>query len=558
MGVQLREWQQEAYLQYKNLNKVDFLCVATPGAGKTLWAGYIAKDLMDSRIVDRVIVVCPTEHLKVQWADKLHEKLGISIYPKWQAESDLPNFNGVSLTYQGVASAALVLRRICSKYRTVVILDEIHHAGESRSWGDALIEAFGNATRRICISGTPFRSDSSPIPFISYGQDGKSKADFTYGYSEALIDGVCRPIYFPAYDGEFEWFSRSGDVVTATFEDEINQDIVNERLNTAIDPSQDWLSEVIKEAHEQLQAARRNGHRRAKGLLIARDTYHAEQCARLLERITHVPAVIATSSYDDASERIEAFSGNDSMWIVAVNMVSEGVDIPDLRVGIYATNVTTELFFRQVVGRFVRMLPGLDEQLSHLYIPSDQRLKQFAFEIKREIEHWINDEEANTEPSTNEFSSPRQPGLFMPISAEARVSFGIFDGDEIPSDLLDMARQLGADALGISIQSAALLIKRMQAQNVTAAPQTPAQEHKTASWRDKDNMANRCEAMARKVASALMARNGVTDFKRIGVYIAQVHTEWLQQGGTNHKKASAEQLNQKLIWLNRRLQELQR
>ena len=56
-------------------------------------------------------------------------------------------------------------------------------------------------------------------------------------------------------------------------------------------------------------------------------------------------------------------------WIVAVNMVSEGVDIPRLRVGVYATAAKTPLIFRQIVGRFVRTIPGRPAEPSWLYLP---------------------------------------------------------------------------------------------------------------------------------------------------------------------------------------------
>jgi superfamily II DNA or RNA helicase len=68
-------------------------------------------------------------------------------------------------------------------------------------------------------------------------------------------------------------------------------------------------------------------------------------------------------------------------------MVSEGVDIPRLRVGVYATPARTELFFRQVVGRFIRRTAAPRNQMAWLFLPSDQRLKQLAATIEEERNH---------------------------------------------------------------------------------------------------------------------------------------------------------------------------
>ena len=68
-------------------------------------------------------------------------------------------------------------------------------------------------------------------------------------------------------------------------------------------------------------------------------------------------------------------------------MVSEGVDIPRLRVGVYATTTTTDLFFRQAVGRFVRWEAGVRDQRAWLYIPDDLRLRVRAAEIAEARRH---------------------------------------------------------------------------------------------------------------------------------------------------------------------------
>ncbi len=183
-------------------------------------------------------------------------------------------------------------------------------------------------------------------------------ADFTYGYADALRDGgVVRPVYFPRVDGEMEWTTASGDVINASFQDELTKDQMSMRLRTALSLEGEWMPSVLARANEQLRAIRQD-HREAGGLVIAIDQDHAQGIARLLRDRFGDPADVVVSDDPTASKKIAEFSQNDRPWLVAVRMVSEGVDIPRLRVGVFATTTSTELFFRQAVGRFVRWQIG--------------------------------------------------------------------------------------------------------------------------------------------------------------------------------------------------------
>src|SRR5688572_4197520 len=230
----------------------DFLAVATPGAGKTTFALSVAAELLGRRIVDRLIIVAPTEHLKSQWAEAA-ARAGIPIDPTYSAGrgKTSTDFVGVAVTYAGVAVNPLAMRIRTERFKTLVILDEVHHAGDALSWGDGVREAFEPATRRLALTGTPFRSDVSPIPFVTYAPDpGKgagvrvSVADFTYGYAHALADHVVRPVLFMAYSGQMEWRTRAGDEVSARLGEPLTQDLHAQALRTALDPLGAWIPSV--------------------------------------------------------------------------------------------------------------------------------------------------------------------------------------------------------------------------------------------------------------------------------------------------------------------------
>lgn len=441
----LRVWQKNAYYEYFTTNKRNFLMVATPGAGKTIAAARIAHHLLSTEAIERVAVVCPSEHLKRQWHDAL-ASVGIQIDFKWKNASGAValDYHGIAITYQQVASNPDIHRMHCRR-RTLVIFDEVHHAGDEQSWGNAIQEAFEPATHRLLLSGTPFRGDGA-IPYVTYADDGsgvlRSTADFSYGYGAALRDDVCRPVLFPSYQGTMEWesnFSR----IKATFQDALPENEARRRLRTALDPQGEWIRDVLKDANQRLTELRSNGHPLAAGLVLCSDANHARAIADRLQRVTGEQATIALYGDDDASDRISSFAKGTGRWIVAVRMVSEGVDIPRLRVGVYATHWITELFFRQVVGRFVRVIDGIDEQSAFLYIPKEEALVSFAQRIKEERDHEL-DQEIEDNKKPRDATEIVQSTIYAPIASEARADDVIFDHQSIQQREIEEARTIAA------------------------------------------------------------------------------------------------------------------
>src|SRR3989475_2824342 len=383
-SVRLRPWQHAALVRFLSNGQPDFLAVATPGAGKTTFALVAARMVLAERPAP-VVVVTPTAHLKTQWTQAA-ARLQLHLDPAWSAaDGALPSdMHGVVITYQQVALNPAAVRRLA--VGAFVILDEVHHGGEDRAWGAALQEAFGVAARRLSLSGTPFRSDTRAIPFVRY-QANEAIPDFEYGYDDALRDGgVVRPIYFPAVSGVMEWSASDGVLHIASFEDPLGIALANQRLRTALSLEGDWLLGVLSDAVYRLREVRR-AQPNAGGLVIATDQEHARDIARLLSWEFRVPATVVTSDDPTASERIASFAAGDSEWLVAVRMVSEGVDIPRLRVGVYATATTTDLFFRQAVGRFVRWQHGIRNQRAWLYVPDDPRVRAWAGLITKQRRH---------------------------------------------------------------------------------------------------------------------------------------------------------------------------
>ena len=440
----LRAWQSAAMRQYFAEQPRDFLAVATPGAGKTTFALSVAAELLGRRQVDRVTVVAPTEHLKLQWAEAA-ARAGIPIDPTYAAGKGRTStdFVGIAVTYAGVAVNPLAMRIRTERFKTLVILDEVHHAGDALSWGEGIREAFEPASRRLALTGTPFRSDVNPIPFVTYapGADGvpRSVADFTYGYAHALADHVVRPVLFLAYSGEMQWRTRAGDEIAARLGEPLTKDLTAQALRTALDPGGSWIPSVLAAADKRLSEVRRHVPD-AGGLVIATDQDSARAYAKVLKQISGEPATVVLSDEKLASKRISEFTDSDRRWMVAVRMVSEGVDVPRLAVGVYATTTSTPLFFAQAVGRFVRARNR--GETASVFLPSVPSLLGFASELEVERDHVLGrriTDEADIFAAENDLLAQANAGegasdelnaSWEALGSEARFDRVLYDGGE--------------------------------------------------------------------------------------------------------------------------------
>ena len=565
----LRAWQQQALEAYfgsdgSRPGPRDFLTVATPGAGKTTFALRLARELLDRRIVTAVTVVCPTEHLKRQWAESA-ARVGIRIDPEFQnAQGRVgKDFHGIAVTYATVAARPALHRNRTEARKTLVIFDEIHHAGDGLSWGDAVREAFEPATRRLALSGTPFRTDVNPIPFVQYeeGPDGvrRSRADYTYGYGPALADGVVRPVIFLAYAGEMRWRTRAGDEITATLGEPLTQDQTAQAWRAALDPKGDWIRQVLTAADRRLTELRR-AIPDAAGLVIATDHEAARAYARMLRALTGQGATVVLSDDPTASKKIKQFSASDERWMVAVRMVSEGVDIPRLCVGVYATSTSTPLFFAQAIGRFVRARRR--GETASVFLPSVPTLMSHAAEMETERDHVLDrpvredglDDDLLAEANRRRDNPDVGEELpFETVEASATFDRVLYDGGEFGMQAqpgsAEEEEYLGIPGLLEPEQVSALLRKR-QAEQAKAERRRRAA--KTGDPRQDRTAAEDLHALRKELNGLVGAWN-----HRTGQPHGVIHAELRRIcGGPPIAQASAEDIRRRIAkireWAARR------
>ncbi|WP_407649944.1 DEAD/DEAH box helicase [Gordonia pseudamarae] len=559
-GIRLRAWQRRALTKYLATTPTDFLAVATPGAGKTTFGLRIARELLDDRTIDAVTVVAPTEHLKHQWAEAA-ARVGIALDSRFsnstgQTSSD---YHGVAVTYAQVAAHPYRHRVRTENRRTLVILDEIHHGGDAKSWGEAIREAFSDATRRLALTGTPFRSDDSPIPFVTYEpEEGgvlRSRADHTYGYADALADGVVRPVVFLAYSGQASWRTSAGEEFTARLGEPLSAEHTARAWRTALDPHGDWIPAVLQAAHTRLTRLRESGIPDAGGLVIATDQTNARDYAELLESITGRRPALVLSDDPKSSSRIAEFAASDDEWMVAVRMVSEGVDVPRLAVGVYATSASTPLYFAQAIGRFVRSRrPG---ETASVFLPSVPVLLNLASEMEAQRDHVLGkphresdglDDALIADANKQNDEPGEEDKSFQSLHADAELDQVIFDGSSFgtatfagsdeESDYLGLPGLLDADQVRT-------LLSRRQHEQVTRrdADKAASVRAPEVSTTTGDNLRG-----LRKELNSLVALHHHRTGKPHGMVHKELRTAL---GGPPTAMATAEQLRERIAALRK-------
>jgi len=438
-------WQADAVERFLATG-TDFLVTACPGAGKTRMALKAARALVDDGTVDRVVVVAPTKAVRSQWAREAR-RFGLDLTQRYQnGDGALPkDAHGVVTVYQAVARQPLAWRMIASRaHRTLVVLDEIHHAADAdhTTWGPALLEAFSAATRRLLLSGTPFRTDGTRIPFVTYDDTGTAVAHAGLSYGDAVSLGVVRPVRFEVMNGAGEWLK--GDRRAAAFAASVAEADEPALLTSLYSALGNWIPSVMRRADEELSRLREEMPS-AGGLVVAEDRARAREYAVLLERVCGERVDLVISDDPDAGEDpaalIDSYRRSGSRWIVAVDLISEGVDIPRLGVVLFASRKRTEMWFRQIVGRCVRR--DGDDVTATVFIPALPVLVDMAERIETEADAGLRAAERGLRDRMRNEQRTLEFEVVQPLgSSDAVLDRVITGGDAFGDDELARARDV--------------------------------------------------------------------------------------------------------------------
>lgn len=409
--MKLRPWQQSALDKaYRWLIDIGtdkhFLINAAPGAGKTIAACAIARRLIDEGHIDRVVVIAPRVEVVNQWARDFRSVTG-RFMGRVTGGTDGIEVD-VCATWAAIEGLKDGFQAVCRDSRVMVVCDEHHHAAVKAAWGDSADSAFAEARYVLVLTGTPIRSDGKDALWLAYTDTGQidhpEEGTYTLSYGEAVDLEYCRPATFHRHEGHFTVDLEDGEQVHVSSNEEADMSPELKRIaglqraldfyklactpqfeSDGITPRTDgYQGTMVEWASVKLDDLRMR-MANAGGLVIAHSIAMAEYMAELLEKMEGERPVVVHSQLANPDTRIESFRHTDKRWIVSVGMISEGVDIPRLRVLIYLPHALTELAFRQAVGRVVRTQGPDDDTRAYVVMPSLNTLEEYARRVEEEM-----------------------------------------------------------------------------------------------------------------------------------------------------------------------------
>jgi len=482
VGVQLLDWQQETLKKYQIVNPKRFLIAAFPGMGKTICASAILASTGKFGIV-----LVPQVDSHSSWRSALH---GEGMCPASRVDGDSwastcaacerPT-RAVVMSYDFVAANPQIISKIYRKHPgSMLILDEVHHLADEQAWSLPLIANRPHITSVLALSATPFRSDEKPVPFVHTEGPwtkelslltGDQIAEYSYGKALTMKPAPVNSVVFERYDADVTWMeSEAEEQITVKISEKNTKEVARKARRHVLDTRGNWMPTVLSQANTQLDAIRQSNSK-AGGLIICKDTNSVIFTADLLAGISTGPVHVYTQDYStanhrvgqgrlekgkrtghDASYKLDDFRNSDGKWIITVRKISEGVDVPRLQVLVYATVTRTRLFFIQAVGRVIRFVRGLPEEVDQtawVYVPDDEAIRVFAAEIE--------DSMAEAEIAALEEDDDEDDGLFPReqlerdrsesgdqfVSAEAEFLGATAAGELYDARLAALAREMG-------------------------------------------------------------------------------------------------------------------
>ncbi len=536
--MELWKWQKDFIKGYWATDTKDFLLMALPAGGKTYATLYLANQMMENSIIDKVIIVVPTLNLKQQWATEAHKYLKMELDYEFKSKYNLSkSFDGIILTYnQAYYENDELYRRILSDYKTLVVFDEIHHCGTDSKWGKKIEEMFRTATKRLCLTGTPFRSDRKKIPFVKY-YDGVCVPDYTYDYPNAIRDNVVRIANFKFYDGDLSW-SDNGDIKRVRLEDNVNKKDYIARKKIALNPHGDYFKSMFKIANNKIDEIRNEEEYNAGGIIIATHQDHARKIVDVIKKLTNEKAILVISEESKSIEKINIFRNSNAKWIVAVKMISEGVDIKRLRVMLWMTNVETDLYFRQVVGRVVRH-ENKNDIFAFCYLPNIKNLKEFADRITEMQIQAVKEEEEKEKGKREQNNDMYENEIILLSSSEAENVYTSVDGLGFTTEQLNKY-EMKAKKYGVLPEVYASMRTDIL-NDIDFEKEMPIEKKEKRQITLKEQV-----GILRKEINRIAYIRAMSQNKEV----REIHILWLKDGGKRQGEQDIDDLNKKLQWLS--------
>ena len=498
-----------------------FMLHAFPGSGKTKAALILGALLKEQGFIEKIIVNVPSLFLKDQM-EKEARKIGLMLNKK---RPFIEGFDGLVTTYASIGYKskdtdslinAQIINDICKRSKVLVIADECHHLSQEKRWGEAFELAYGNSVARLMTSGTPFRTDRGRLPWVRYSNNELDLSQphaysYPYGITKwntkycALGDQVVRDVVIRSWNSDVNFTlkeERGGEIINEQeFNhkltdniDEIYADVYdpateeriedNSRLRKLIKTARrsaciecgtdkhpfgtEFIRKILIAANEQLDECRRS-HEWAGGLIVCDNIEHANAIAVALKHWTNEDSIVVHTESGNSKRAIEGFKDAKNKkrikWLTSVGQVSEGVDIPHLRVGVYLTTTQSHLRWLQILGRVLRTEPELTHEMQTAYFyqyddgielveddngiwnPESVNIKLFAESLMNEKVKFESVLENNRERNNSQNNNDSREALSIKTethSANGKETHHIYDGQRIDIKELDKYKIVSA------------------------------------------------------------------------------------------------------------------
>lgn len=505
----LREWQKGALERFLATDG-PFLGCACPGSGKTRFASRVIAIHGSSSRKTFAIVACPTDAIKDQWAASAHVSDGLNLTTRIAAGDAVPAaYHGAAVTYAqlpGLASTVKAWAR--NGWGILLVPDEIHHCSENAAWGEAVAAVGSVASRVLALSGTPFRSDGSPIPFVTYDQLGLAVPQYSYTYSQAIADGVCRRVMFRLRDARVVRKWSTDSAAEECLWSQCKQDY-GSWLQSGLVPDGDAVRDIItdcwSELNQMIEAGDRTAacgiHCKSSGHSDADDKY-VNKVAKVVRQITGYQPLVIHHGVPGVSEAIKRFRESrdpSDRFIVSIKQFGEGVDIPRCRVGGYLSNISSEMYLRQVVGRYVRYEDGKgSSQYAVMVMPDIPAFRLFASQVEQEAKIGVEEAEQRRRRQRDDENRDDDRPVVQTLSVVGEGGSIVMSGDlfDMEEESVRKAEAIASEFPSYPVGDLARIISRSAVANSSCAVAEPPMNVRCAQLRKQ------CNSLAFSIAKA--------------------------------------------------------
>jgi len=496
----LRDWQKGAIERYLATDG-PFLNVACPGAGKTRFASRVISIHKKSSSKTFALVACPTDSIKDQWAASAHLSDQLNLTTRLASGDSIPRaYDGAAVTYAQLAGIAETVKAWARNgWDVLLVPDEIHHCSENAAWGEGVSAIGGVSSRVLSLSGTPFRSDGARIPFVTYDALGFAVPQYSYTYAEAIADGVCRRVMFRLRDARVKRKWSSASVPEERQWSECDEDS-GSWLQSGLVPDGDAVRDIITDCWSALSQMIEAGDRHAACGIHCKssgsddvDDKYVNKIAKRVKQITGYTPLVVHHKVPGVSEAIARFRDSRDpadRFIVSIKQFGEGVDIPRCRVGGYLSNITSEMYLRQVVGRYVRYENGKgDSQYAVMVMPEVPAYRRFASQVEDEARIGLKQAEERRQRTDDGQQERDERPVLQTISVEGLGGSLVMSGDlfNLQDEAVRKAEAIAPEFPLYPVGELARIISRSVGADTACAVAKPVMDKRCLELRRKCN-----------------------------------------------------------------------